>query len=194
MELLLELSLGIGLSAASGFRVFVPFLLMSLATRAGYIHLGGHFAWIGSEAALVTFAVATVVEVLAYYIPWLDHLLDTLATPAAVVAGILITASVITSADPLWRWTLAVIAGGGAAAAVQTATVGGRSVSLLFTGGLANPLVSTVELVSSLLLSVASIVLPVIGALLALALLLVIVARVRRRRRMRSLEQAAASG
>lgn len=185
MAVLLEVSLGIGLSAASGFRVFVPFLLMSLAARAGMLHLGGHFAWIGSNAALITFAIATAVEILAYYVPWLDHLLDSLATPAAVVAGVLITASVITSADPLWRWTLAVIAGGGAAAAVQATTVGGRGASLLFTGGLGNPLVSTLELVGSLLLSVASIVLPLAGVLLVLLVLLIVTLRLRRRARLR---------
>jgi len=182
VQLLFELSLGIGLSAASGFRVFVPFLLMSIASRAGFVHLGGHFAWIGSEAALITFAVATIVEVLAYYVPWLDHLLDSLTTPAAVVAGVLLTASVVTSADPLWRWTLAIVAGGGAAAAVQATTVGGRGASLLFTGGLGNPLVSTIELVGSVLLSAASILLPLAGAVLVLILLLVIASRVRKRR------------
>lgn len=194
MAVLLELSLGIGLSAASGFRVFVPFLMMSLAARAGFLHLGGRFAWIGSEAALVTFAVATLVEVLAYYIPWLDHVLDVIATPAAIVAGILITASVTTSADPLWRWTLAVIAGGGAAAAVQATTVGGRGTSLVFTGGLGNPLISTAELIGSVLLSVASILLPVLGALFAIVFLFVIVTLFRRHRRKRSRIQVAESG
>src|SRR5260370_32245357 len=87
METLLAASLGIGLSAACGFRVFVPLLVMSIASFSGHLTLAPGFQWIGSYPALITFSVATVVEIGGYYIPWVDHLLDTLATPAASVPG-----------------------------------------------------------------------------------------------------------
>ena len=115
METLLSICVGIGLAAACGFRVFVPLLLTSIAAMAGHVTLATHFQWIGTYPALITFSVATLLEVAGYYIPWVDHLLDTVATPAAIVAGTVLTASMLTDVSPLLRWSLAVIAGGGSA-------------------------------------------------------------------------------
>src|SRR5512137_1176711 len=96
MEYLLYVLLGIGLAAACGFRVFVPFLAISIAALAGHLRLAPDFAWLGSWPALIVFGVATVLEIVAYYVPWLDHVLDIAATPAAIVAGVVVTASVVT--------------------------------------------------------------------------------------------------
>src|SRR4029079_6096529 len=95
MDTVLSVLIGLGLAAACGFRVFVPLLVMSLASRAevGHLVLADHFAWIGSTPALISFSVASVLEIAGYYIPWVDNLLDTVATPTAIVAGILVTAS-----------------------------------------------------------------------------------------------------
>src|SRR5438067_3098081 len=136
MDLLLSVCIGIGLSAACGFRIFVPLLFMSIAANSGHLHLAPSFGWIGSTGALVAFGVATVLEVGAYYIPWLDHFLDTLATPAAIVAGIVVTASMVSDVSPFLKWTLAVIAGGGVAGSVQATTVLARALSFAGTGGL----------------------------------------------------------
>jgi len=168
---LLSVLLGIGLSAACGFRIFVPFLLVGIAARTGHVALGPSFAWLAGTPALIALGVATVLEIGAYYIPWLDHLLDVVATPAAVVAGMVMTASVVTGLDPMLKWTLALIAGGGIAATVQALTVGTRKVSLLTTGGLGNPLVSTFELAGAVLLTLLAIALPLLAfAVIAWAL------------------------
>ncbi len=180
-ETLLSLCLGLGLSAACGFRVFVPLLLVNLASRIGWLELAGELAWMGETPALWAFSVATLLEVVAYYVPWLDNLLDSVATPAAMVAGAVVTASVVTEVDPGLKWLLAAIAGGGVAGAVQTATVGGRVLSSLTTAGLGNPLVATIELISSLFLSVLSLLAPLIAAFFVLILLLLLWRRRRRR-------------
>lgn len=165
-HLALALMMGIGLSAACGFRVFVPMLVVSLAARGGYLELASGFEWIATTPALATFSVATVLEIGAYYVPWLDNLLDTVASPAAVVAGTVLTASVIGDVDPFLRWALALIAGGGVAAAVQGTTVAARGVSTATTGGLLNPVASTVELAGSAGVSLLAIAVPVLAALL----------------------------
>src|SRR6266511_2330552 len=134
METILSLLVGIGLSAACGFRVFVPMLVVSIAAHAGHLKLAQSFSWMGSDPALIAFAVATGLEVLAYYVPWLDNLLDTAASPAAVIAGTIVTASLVTDLSPLLKWTLAVIAGGGAAGLVQGTTVVTRAASTATTG------------------------------------------------------------
>ena len=173
-ETLLGIALGIGLSAACGFRVFVPLLALSLASISGHLTLAPGFAWVGSYPALVTFAVATCLEIAGYYIPWVDHLLDTIASPAAVIAGTLVTASLVTDVSPLVKWSLALIAGGGVAGMVQGTTVLARGTSLATTGGLANPLVATLELGGAVLTSLLALLAPlvVLGAVLLLSAVL----------------------
>lgn len=170
METILSVALGLGLAAACGFRVFVPFLLMSLANRSGFLELSSSFAWVGSDAALWALGAATVLEIGGYYLPWVDHLLDMAASPVAVVAGILATGAVITDMDPVWKWTLAVVAGGGLATTTQALTVAGRGVSTVTTAGLGNPLVATGEAVGSAGLSVLAIAVPLVALVLLFGL------------------------
>ncbi|RPI65899.1 MAG: DUF4126 domain-containing protein [Ignavibacteriales bacterium] len=171
-ETILTILMGIGLSAASGFRIFIPFLVISIASLSGNLSLGESFTWIGTVPALITFSVATVLEIAGYFIPWIDNLLDTIASPAAVVAGIILMASVVSGMSPLLQWTLAIIAGGGIAATVQTLTGVTRAASTVSTGGIGNPAVSTAELGGSLTLSLMSIFIPVIAGILVLGLML----------------------
>ncbi len=183
METLLSICVGIGLSAACGFRVFVPILVMSIASLSGHLTLAHGFEWIGTYPALVAFSVATCLEIAGYYIPWVDHLLDTIATPAAIVAGTVATASAVGDMSPFLKWTLAVIAGGSAAGLVQSATVVTRGVSTLSTGGLANPLVATLELAGATITSVLAIVMPVLAVAVVLVALFVVGRKVLRKSR-----------
>jgi Domain of unknown function (DUF4126) len=166
MDTALSIALGIGLSAACGFRVFVPLLILSVAAYTGNLSLSSGFEWIGTLPAVITFGTATGVEILAYYVPWLGHLLDTIATPAAVVAGIVASASVFTEISPLFKWILALIGGGGIAGLVQGATVVTRIKSTALTGGLGNPVVSTAELFGSVATSFLALFVPIICVLM----------------------------
>ncbi|MBN2437920.1 MAG: DUF4126 domain-containing protein [Deltaproteobacteria bacterium] len=162
METLLGIAIGIGLSAACGFRVFIPLLIMNLMALGGYLHLSLEFAWIGSHYATVAFATATILEVVGYYVPWIDHLLDIVATPAAVIAGTIATASMIVDLPPFLKWTLSLIAGGGIAGLVQGSTSALRLKSSLSTGGGANPVISTLELVGSTVTALLAVLAPVV--------------------------------
>ena len=175
MDWILGFFLGLGLAAAAGFRVFVPLFLVSLSAHTGHLDLADRFAWIGSLPALITFGAATLFEIGAYYIPFLDNLLDTIAVPAAAVGGTLLMATALFDADPLIRWTVALIAGGGTAATIKGAASGIRLGSTATTGGLANPLVSTSETAGSFGLGILSLALPWLAGLLALALLVFLV-------------------
>lgn len=170
METLLSLFAGLGLAAAAGFRVFLPLLAVGLAARFEALPLTDGFAWMGSDAALVVFATATGLEILGYYVPWVDNLLDTIASPAAVVAGVILTAAVLADVDPALRWTLAVVAGGGTSAIFQGLTAGTRGVTTLATGGLANPLVSTAEMGASAVLAVLAVLVPVAAVVVVVLL------------------------
>lgn len=170
-EILLTILMGIGLSAACGFRIFVPFLVISIASLSGNLTLDDSFNWIGTVPALITFSIATILEIGGYFIPWVDNLLDTIASPVAVIAGIILMASVVLGMSPLVKWTLAIIAGGGVAATMQAITGVTRVASTTTTGGLGNPVVSTAELGGSLTLALIAIFVPVIAAIVVLILL-----------------------
>ena len=165
-EIALSIALGIGLAAATGFRVFLPMLVTSAAAYSGHLPLGESFAWLGTAPALAMLGVAAVVEVLAYYIPGVDNLLDTLATPAAVVAGTIVSAAVMADVSPMLKWTTAIIAGGGIAGVTQGVTALLRAKSTVFTGGVGNPVVATAELGGSLLVSLLALAAPIIAVVL----------------------------
>ena len=166
MEILLSLCIGVGLSAACGLRIFVPFIIMNLAAQSGHLTLSTEFQWLGSDAALIAFATAAILEILAYYVPWLDNLLDTMMTPAAIAAGSILTASQLSELSPFLQWSLAIIAGGGTAGVVQSGTVLVRGSSTAGTGGAANFLVSTSELMGSTSLAVLAMLLPAVVVVL----------------------------
>ena len=180
---LVSVAIGLGLAAAAGFRVFVPLLALGLASRQGLVPLAPGSEWIASPPALIAFGTATVVEVLAYHVPFLDHLLDVIATPSAIVAGTIASAAVLTDLPPVVKWSVAVLAGGGAAGLVQTATVLARVGSTTFTGGLGNVLFASFELFGAVGTVVLAIALPMVALGLLLLLLVaaaVIVTRVAR--------------
>ena len=164
----MPIMIGVALSATCGFRVFVPLLAVNIGTRAldadgqPRIELAGGFDWLSSDIALMVFLVATLFEIGGYYIPWIDNLLDTIASPASIVAGTVITASFVTGMDPWLQWLLGVIAGGGAAGAVQITTTVTRGASSAITGGMGNWAVSTAEGIGSIFTAVLAIVIPVL--------------------------------
>jgi hypothetical protein len=175
METLFGIAVGIGLSAACGFRIFVPLLVMNIASLSGQLHLASGFEWIGSSYATVAFATAAIVETLGYFVPWLDHVLDIVATPAAIVAGIVATASIATDLSPFLKWTLSLIAGGGVAGLVQGSTVALRAKSSITTAGVGNPLVAALELAGSFVTAILAILAPILClALIAFIIIIVI--------------------
>jgi Domain of unknown function (DUF4126) len=159
--LLPSLLLGVALSASSGFRIFVPFLVSNLAARIGWISLSENFAWMTSNTTLIVLIIACTFEVGAYYIAFVDNFLDTLAIPASVVAGTLLTSQFLPVEDPLLQWGLGVLAGGGVAGTVQAGTSLLRLGSSKFTMGFGNGFFSSFENFLSLFLSFTAIWLPV---------------------------------
>jgi hypothetical protein len=181
-DLLLGVAIGIGLAAATGFRVFVPLLIAGLAARAGWVPLTDSFAWLQSTPALVALGTAALLETLAFYIPGLDHLLDVIAGPLAVAAGVVASASVMVDLPPEVRWPVAVIAGGGIAAITKGTAAVVRAKSAALTGGLGNPVVSTAETAGAATLSILAILAPLLCLVGAIAIVIWALRRLLRRR------------
>jgi len=180
IEAVLSLGVGMGLAAATGLRVFLPLLLVGTAARFGWVELAGDFQWLASGLTLGALGVASLLEIAGYYIPWVDHLLDLVAGPAAILAGVLVTAAVVTDLPPAIRWAAAIVAGGGMAGIVQGLTTLARVKSTAATGGFGNPVLATLEWIGSLAASMVAILLPAV-ALVVVAGLLLLAARIGRR-------------
>ncbi|HWA16015.1 MAG TPA: DUF4126 domain-containing protein [Gemmatimonadales bacterium] len=177
---LLSIAIGLGLAAACGFRVFVPLLIAGLAAHQGRLPLADGFTWLATTPALIALGTATVLEIGAYYFPWLDHILDLIATPTAVIAGMLAAGSVVTDLPPLLKWAVALIGGGSIAGLVQAATVMLRLKSTAVTGGAANPGVATAEVVGAGVTAWVAILIPIVGLVLVVVLVYFGVKAVRR--------------
>ncbi|MBV8784939.1 MAG: DUF4126 domain-containing protein [Gammaproteobacteria bacterium] len=178
----LSLALGLGLAAAVGLRVFLPMLIVSAAAWSGQLSLAPGFEWLATAPALLALGSAALLEVAAYYVPGLDHLLDVLAAPVAVLAGSVLAAAVMVDVPPLVRWTMAVILGGGAAGLTQGLTALLRLKSAALTGGLANPLVASGELTGAAVLTLLTLAAPLLGLALLVLGCVWVVRRLRSRR------------
>ncbi|WP_419869471.1 DUF4126 domain-containing protein [Chryseobacterium sp. CT-SW4] len=166
--------IGIGLAAATGFRVFLPMFAVSLASYFNWIPMNDQFEWLSSLPTLITTGIATVVEILAYYIPYVDHLLDTLSVPLATVAGSVLFASQFADLGSFPQWALALIAGGGTAATISSGFAGLRAASTATTGGLGNSVVGTTETAGAGIMSILAMVLPVLAAIFAVVLIVLV--------------------
>jgi len=175
----LEVLLAISLSAAAGFRVFVPLLALSAFSVVGQIDLPANFDWIENNQALLVFAIASLLEVAGYYVPWLDHAIDVVATPAAVIAGTVVSASLAPDMDPVAKWTLALAAGGGTAGVTKGFMNLVRTASTVLSGGLSNPVLATLELVLAIALSVLAITVPVVAGIAVIGLFIFAIAKTR---------------
>ncbi|HLX97644.1 MAG TPA: DUF4126 domain-containing protein [Roseiarcus sp.] len=178
-DLALSIVLGVALAAATGFRVFLPMLIVSGAAYSGHLHLDSGFAWLGTPAALIMLSVAALVEVLAYYIPVVDNLLDVVAAPAAFIAGTILSAAVMTDMPPMVKWTAAIIAGGGVAGLTQGVTGILRAHSTVLTGGLGNFVISTAELGGAAVISFLALAAPVAAIALVVLFLLTAIRLIR---------------
>jgi hypothetical protein len=152
----------------------------SIAACTGHLRLDDDFAWLGSVTAITMLSVAAVVEVLAYYIPAVDNLLDSITTPLALVAGTVVSAAVIADLPPLIKWSTAIIAGGGVAAITQGVTTLVRAKSTALTAGIGNPLVSTVEMFAAIVIALLALLAPLVALALVVAVCWITVRVVRR--------------
>ncbi|MFT3948064.1 MAG: DUF4126 domain-containing protein [Agriterribacter sp.] len=178
MDVFISICIGIGLAAGSGFRIFIPLLAANIAALTGFHQFGNGFEWLNGWTAFYILLTASIVEIAAYYIPWLDNVLDHIAMPVAVAAGTLLSASFI-SADwePALKWGLALLAGGGTAGVIHNGMGLLRLGSTATTGGLGNPVVTTAENSAAVGFSVMALFVPIIVMIIVLLLVLFMLQR-----------------
>ena len=176
-EIITAVAIGIGLSASCGFRVFVPMLVASIAAKMDIFPVNEGFQWLASWPAIISFGTATIAEILAYYVPFIDNLLDTITTPMAVGGGTLLLTSVLPIDNEFLKWVAGLIFGGGAAATVQGGTVLTRLASTKLTAGVGNPVVATGEHAAAFGTSALAVIIPLVFAALVILLIVYILTK-----------------
>ncbi len=157
-----------GLSASAGLNAYIPLLIIALTARfTDWIELSSPYNLIESWWAIGVIAVLLVVEVLADKFPVADHINDAIATFIRPTAGALLFAAAagnVENMNQIFSLVLGLLTAGGVHAAKATA----RPMVTATTGGLGNPVVSTLEDIAALVTSLVAILMP---ALIAVAML-----------------------
>lgn len=180
LEIVTAICLGLTLSAASGFRIFLPALILSVAGINGHLQLSSEFAWVATYPALIIFSIATLIEIASYYIPLVDNLLDTIALPLALIVGTLLTADVLPELESVNRWIISIVLGGGIAETIEVLTILFRLASTGMTAGMGNPVLATVEILIAISLSLLGLFVPLLAIFLVIFLLQLAIRRIYR--------------
>lgn len=169
---ILAFLVAVGLAASIGLRISIPILIVSVFAYAGDLSLSTYFGWLGTLTAVIILFLITILEVIAYYIAWLDNFLDTIEHPLSIIAGIVIAGAVVTDFNPYLKWLLAILIGGGITGTINAATALIRLKTSAETGGRGNYIVSTLEVIIAIILSIVAILLPlIVGIITAVAII-----------------------
>jgi len=173
--IVLSIITSICLSAGCGLRVFTPFFILSLITYLfpELIPLNEDVAFISSLSAVILLGIASLLEILAFYIPWLDNILGAVTVPIAGFSGVAMGAIILADLPPALQWGLAILGGGGATG-TQLSTEYIRTFITAATAGFGNFIVSTVENIFALVLSILAIIAPILALILLTVFLLLI--------------------
>ena len=180
VELVMGVCVGVSLSAACGFRFFLPLLVASIASHLFGFRVNADFEWIGSWVSIVALTTATIVEVAAYYLPCVDNLLDIVNVPLAFVAGAVVMSGVLPDVHPYLKWSIAGLLGGSVAGVTQLVTTIMRGASTATTAGTGNSVVSSSENVCATIFSIGAILIPLLAIVMVTSILCVIGSRAKR--------------
>ncbi|MBI1782267.1 MAG: DUF4126 domain-containing protein [Sphingobacteriales bacterium] len=179
-ETITAIALGISLSASAGFRVFVPMLALSIAGYFHWVQLPADMHWLVSIPSIACFSVATILEIAAYYIPFIDNLLDSISTPLAVIAGTILAYALFPggSNTTLIKWVLSLLSGGTAAGTIQVGTGILRLFSSKTTAGTGNAVLATGENAAAISSAALSFVIPLIVASILIVIILWVLVKI----------------
>jgi len=165
MNAITPILMGVSLAACAGLRAFLPLLALGVGVRMGWMPVQPWLEWAGSNEALITFGVATLLELLADKVPVLDHALDTFHTFARPVAGALVAMGAFSQVSPEYATVLGIILGAPIAGGFHLAKAGTRVVSTTTTAGFGNPVLSIIEDIVAFVGVVMALLAPVLAAI-----------------------------
>lgn len=193
---MLEALTGTGLAASAGLNAYIPLLLMGMLARfTDLVDLPSGWTWLSNGWVLLILGILLAIEMVADKVPVVDHVNDVVQTVVRPTAGGLAfgagsSAQTVTVSDPgsffsSHQW-IPIASGVLIALCVHTFKAAARPVVNVSTAGMGAPVVSTAEDLSSGLLSLLALLVPVL-VLIGVALLAWAAVQIMRRRRQRRL-------
>lgn len=164
-----------GLAMASGLNTYLPLLLLSLFARYGnVVHISPKFHWLISDQTIVVLSILVLCEVLADKFPGMDHVWDFTHTLLRPVAGALAAGATV-STDNVFEMALAMLLGGSLATATHASKATVRLVSTTKSLGFANPILSIVEDITSLVATLFAIFVPWLMVIIAVLFMIALI-------------------
>ncbi len=162
---------GLGLAAPAGLNAYLPLLIVALADRiTGGITLERPYDFLSSTPGILILVLLLTVELIADKIPGVDHANDLIQSAIRPAAGaaLMMASTSDTSLSPVLALVLGLVTAGG----VHAVKAGTRPAVTVASGGLANPIVSTVEDMVAAIVAIVAIVSP-LAVVVLLALLVI---------------------
>ncbi len=184
IEGFLNLASAFGLSTSAGLNAYIPMLVLALLARfTGLVELGEPWSALTNWWIIGLLVVLLTVDVLADKVPAIDTVNDIIQTLVRPTAGAIVFAATTQNTihlHPVLAFGCGVILAGG----VHLVKAGGRPVVTATTGGVGNPIASTIEEMVATVVSVVSIIFPylVLAWFFLLVLLIYLFVRWRRQR------------
>jgi len=161
----MQLCSAFGLSSAAGLNAYIPLLTVGIMANRGMLHLTSPYDVLGSWWCIAILSVLLVVEIVVDKVPGADHVNDVIHTAIRPASGAILFASqagVIHGVHPGVWIVLGLLMSGGVHATKSLA----RPVVNVSTAGIGAPVVSVVEDLVGTVLSIVSILVPILAALL----------------------------
>jgi large-conductance mechanosensitive channel len=188
-----ELLTGFGLATAAGLNAYIPLLALGLLSRfTDLVTLPHGWAWLENGWVMTIVAALLVVEVVADKIPALDSVNDAIQTFVRPTAGGIVfgsgtAAQTAAVTDPgafaqSGQW-IPIAVGVVTALVVSLTKSTVRPAANVATAGMAAPVLSTVEDITSVGLVLLAILVPVLVLVAVVALVWAVLRIMRRRRR-----------
>jgi hypothetical protein len=177
----LDILSGLTLAAPAGVNAYIPLLAVALAERLGWLHLYEPYDVLGSWWVIAIIAVLLIVEVVADKVPAVDHVNDVIQTVVRPAAGglLAVSSSGHGSVSPVVLLVAGVLIAGG----VHAVKASARPVVNASTAGAGAPVVSTLEDVGAVIVTVLALLVPVLAAIVIIAVVVVALVTIRRWRR-----------
>ncbi len=182
MDALFGVFSAFGLSSAAGLNAYIPLLAVGLLGRLEYLTLQNPYSVLTSTPVLAILAGLTLIDFIADKVPAVDHVTHVIGGLVHPIAGAIVFASqnnLLSDVHPAISLAAGFVMAGG----FHATRAAVRPVATATTAGVGNPVLSLLEDVVSLVLSVLAIFAPLIALVLFIALLFVVVRAWQRLRR-----------
>ena len=171
-----SLLMGIGLSSSTGYKPFIPLLIIGISSRLGFIELTEQSQWISSTLFICILVALSVLEVFSASIPIIGRIFEVLGIPITLVCGYITITSItgnLVESNIIIKHLIGILLGSGSAGLIKTLTIIKNTLSDTVTFGLSSFLNSMIDTIKAIFISIVAIVAPILVCIILVASLFI---------------------